>query len=145
MCVTDPNIGWKKHQFTHGDIFIDLEAKRAHSDVFTDVLMEHYRRVVVEGFDPDKIDVVDYTGPGVEPNLFLRAVQALAVAEHRRYAKFEPKFGGRFLPYRFGAGIAEGLWTAGHAIDKQKKGRPGVEMLERLHGTPYLTRELMRA
>jgi hypothetical protein len=80
----------------------------------------------------------------VSPLLFLQAVQCLAVAEHRRYARFEPQWGGRYLPFRFGAGIEEGLWTAAQAIDKQKKGRPGVEMLERQFGVPFMTKELMR-
>lgn len=144
VCVDDENMDWIEHQFTHTDIFMDLQAKHDEEPVFADVLIEHYRRVVVDGFDPEKIDVVDYEGPGIHPTTFLYAVQCLAVAEHRRYARFEPKFGGRFLPLRFGAGIVEGLWTATDAAEKQKRGRPGVEWLEKDFGVPTLTKELMK-
>jgi hypothetical protein len=107
--------------------------------------MPHYLEVV-KGADPEA-----YFQEGrpslvigaIKPYTFLCAVQALAVAEHRRYAKFEPQFGGRFLPFRFAAGIDEGLWTAEAAIMSQKKGRPGVEFLERENGVPKLTQELM--
>lgn len=150
VMVTDDTVGWKKHQFTHGDIFMDLERRPLSSIIRSSDLMESYLRVVKHGADP-AIAIFPYADPSsgfgglIRPLLFLQAVQCLAVAEHRRYAKYEKQYGGRFLPFRFGAGIEEGLWTAAQAIDKQKKGRPGVEWLERQHGMPFLTQELMRA
>jgi hypothetical protein len=143
VMVTDPGKGWKKHQFTHGDIFMDLEAKRLADPDSTDFMLTQYANIVVNGDDPDKIAVGENTLSGVHPNLFFYAVQCLAVAEHRRFARYEAKFGGRFLPLRFSAGIVEGLWTAGQAIEKQKRGRPGVEWLEKDYGTPFLTQVLM--
>lgn len=147
VMVTDPTIGWKEHQFTHGDIFMDLEHRPFSSALRSDDLMKMYLGVVHLGIDPGLYGMATGTsglGGIMRPMLFLQAVQCLAVAEHRRYARFEKQFGGRYLPFRFGAGIEEGLWTAAQAIEKQKKGRPGVEMLERLHGVPFLTQELMR-
>lgn len=149
VMVTDTTVGWNKHQFTHGDIFNDLERRPFSSSMRSTDLMWAYLRVVKYGMDPG-VDIIVASDPSsgfgglVRPLLFLQAVQCLAVAEHRRYARYENQFGGRYLPFRFGAGIEEGLWTAGQAIEKQKKGRPGVEHLERLHGVPFLTKELMR-
>jgi hypothetical protein len=69
-------------------------------------------------------------------------LQCLAVAEHRRYARYEAKMGGRFLPARFAAGIVYGHWTAEDAKLVVRKGRPGVEMLERLNGAPPTLQEI---
>lgn len=125
---------WEFHQFTHTDIF---QVVADHPD--PQHLMTNYL-LVVQGADPEKLEGVDhYSWTGV----LLKAMQCLAVAEHRRYARYENKFGGRFLPFRFAAGIAEGLWTAADAAEKQKKGRPGVEWLEKDFGVPTLTKELM--
>lgn len=144
VMVDDETMDWTQHQFTHTDLFIDLQVKTEYPGL-SNILMEHYLAVVSEGFDPDKTDAeVMEPLPGIHPQTFLYAVQCLAVAEHRRYARFESKFGGRFLPFRFGAGIVEGLWTATDAAEKQKRGRPGVEWLEKDFGMPTLTKELMR-
>ena len=142
VMVTDPIYPVVDHQFTHTDIFKDVELRKFSSayNNFTDFYLE-----VINGADPD-LCPFDSTGiGGVMDNLtFFRAAQCLAVAEHRRYEKYEAKFGGRYLPFRFAAGIYEGLWEAADAANMQRKGRPGVEMLEKLHGTPTLTKELMK-
>lgn len=144
VCVDDEDMDWTEHQFTHTDLFQDLQNKFDNLPGKTNILMEEYIKIVFDGIDPDKIDAERVEGlPGIHPETFLYAVQCLAVAEHRRYARFESKFGGRYLPFRFGAGIVEGLWTATDAAEKQKKGRPGVEWLEKDHGVPVLTKELM--
>jgi hypothetical protein len=143
VCVDDENLDWVEHQFTHTDLFVDLENKRDNKDSF--FLMSQYLNIVHTGHDPEKISVgEEHDLPGLHPQTFFYTVQCLAIAEHRRYAKFEPKFGGRYLPFRFGAGIVEGLWSAADAIDKQKRGRPGVEWLEKDFGTPILTKELIK-
>lgn len=142
VCVTDKNLKWNKHQFTHDDIFKDIGLKTESDPVSTQQLMIDYKALIAE--NAMMLEWVQSTIPGIEPGLFLKAVQCLAVAEHRRYKRFENKFGGRFLPFRFSAGIAEGLWTAQDAIDKQRRGRPGVEELEKIHGLPALTKELMK-
>lgn len=144
VMIDDETMDWTRHQFTHTDLFMDLETKRTLLPGKSHRLMEYYLEVVLNGFDPDKALTDDLDGlPGVHPQTFLYGVQCLAVAEHRRYAKFEAKFGGRYLPFRFGAGIIEGLWTAADAAEKQKRGRPGCEWLEKDFGTPTLTKELM--
>ena len=153
VMVTDSKVKWRNHQFTHGDIFNDLELKITdgsyaelmgydHIDLADDFILAY--KAVIEGSDPrfHVYPKFDYLA-GLRAGPFLRGVQALAVAEHRRYAQHEAKFGGRYLPFRFSAGIVERRWTAGQAIDKQKKGRLGVEMLEREFGLPFLTQELM--
>lgn len=144
VCVDDEVMDWTAHQFTHTDLFMDLSVKAAELPGKANILMEHYLEIVFNGFDPEKAVIEHLEGlPGIHPQTFLYAVQCLAVAEHRRYAKFEPQFGGRYLPFRFGAGIVEGLWTAGQAAEKQRRGRPGVEWLEKDYGLPILTKELI--
>lgn len=144
VCVDDESLDWTSHQFTHKDIFDDVQHKRNKCPEYLGSLMDAYYEVVL-GADPEKFlagDPSNYVG--LHPHTFLFAVQALSVAEHRRFGRFESQFGGRFLPLRFAAGIAEGLWTAELAASKQKYGRPAVERFEKQHGTPQLTKELMQ-
>jgi hypothetical protein len=143
VCVTDTNMQWQEHQFTHSDLFGDLDLKtRTEIDPARGLLAMYYE--VLLGEDPDIMRVPGGDRlPGIDYVTFLRAVQCLAVAEHRRYHQHEAKFGGRYLPFRFGAGIVEGLWTPLEASSKEKYGRPGVEQLERQKGTPSLTKKLM--
>lgn len=147
VCVDDETLDWTEHQFTHSDLFMDLQTKfdaGPHLKQEPYRFMEHYLAVVKHGADPEKIDTEKFEHlPGLHPQTFFYAVQCLAVAEHRRYARFESKFGGRFLPFRFGAGIMAGLWTAADAAEKQKRGRPGVEWLEKDFGVSDLTKDLM--
>lgn len=154
VMVTCDHKKWRNHQFTHGDLFKDLEIKATQSPyqdlVLKDAreiaaeLMRSYLRVVRDGVRPASVLSIDFDYlHGLRGGTFLRAVQCLAVAEHRRYARYESAWGGRFLPLRFSAGIVEGLWTAADAIERQKRGRPGVEWLERDFGTPVITKELM--
>lgn len=145
VMVTEPRVGWKKHQFKHDDIFNDIELKYTFDPKLPtelDLLMRNYLEVITVGTDP-KDQVMPVSLPGIDAAVFLHAVQCLAVAEHRRYHMHEGKFGGRFLPFRFAAGIAEGLWTANDAIQKQRFGRPAVERLEKTHGIPTLSKTLM--
>jgi len=145
VMVDDETKDWTRHQFTHDDIFRDIERKRSEHPDNIDLILKNYFNIVSKGADPQKIEVDDnvrYT-KSIHPATLYFALQCLAVAEHRRYSKFESKFGGRYLPFRFTTGIGEGLWTAADAIGKQKFGRPGVEQLEREFGLPVLTKELM--
>jgi hypothetical protein len=144
VAVTDKGMKWRNHQFTHTDIFADVEVKADMNPEHMGFFMNQYLNVIAAGDDPTKINLGDgLSMSGIDFNTFLYAAQCLAVAEHRRYHMHEPKFGGRFLPFRFAAGIAEGLWTATDAVDKQKRGRIGVEWLEKDHGLPTLTKQLM--
>lgn len=144
VMVSDRNMGWRLHQFKHDDIFMDLEQKSTKSEDAARKLVRYYGAVVL-GASPLEFDgsLEALITTGINPYNFLRATQCLAVAEHRRYAKFEQKFGGRYLPLRFAAGIVEQRWTAAEAISLQRKGRPGVEMLEKANGKPAVTRKLM--
>lgn len=142
VMVSDPVFPRADHQFKHSDIFVDVMTKRDDKDI--SFFMNAYLSVVADGDDPLGYFPGDnHTLPGMEFRTFMCAAQCLAVAEHRRYARFEKQYGGRFLPFRFAAGIAEGLWTATDAAAMERRGRPGVEILERKHGTPYLTKELL--
>lgn len=153
VMVTDKKKKWRNHQFKHSDIFSDIELKITDTNyaklmqkdvsVIMPLFMESYLAVIT-GADPSQHVRTDFDYlAGLSGGPFLRAVQCLAVAEHRRYAQHEAKFGGRFLPFRFAAGIAEGLWTADAGSEVQKYGRPAVERLEKKNGVPALTQKLM--
>ena len=142
VMVTDPVFKSVDHQFTHTDLFKDVE-KRSSSEYEGDKYIMGNYLSIVQGSDPNDCHMPPCKVGSMSQETFYYAVQCLAVAEHRRYAKYESKFGGRFLPFRFAAGIAQGLWSAADAANLQKKGRPGVEILERQYGVPTLTKELM--
>lgn len=135
--VSCKSIGWNRHSFTHQDIFNDIQKKYIAEPTAADRLMDDYARVVF-GEDPLSIPwgTVDEWAGSLEPRIFLCAAQCLAVAEHRRYARFESKGGGRYLPARMSSGIVEGLWTAEDANQWQRKGRPGLDALIKFHGAP---------
>lgn len=137
VMVTDPTFDRVEHQFTHTDIFKDVELKK------NDILMDHYYSTIHHNIDISPGTGGWFQPVGIDPNVFLQAVQCLAVAEHRRYKQYEKKLGGKYLPFRFAAGISEGLWAAADAASMQKKGRPGVEILEKIHGLPNVTQKLM--
>jgi hypothetical protein len=142
--ITDDTTSWESKQFTHQHIFDDFQDKADLHEQAAKDLMQHYARVVLEGVDVDRLIVFtpeEWQGT-INPAILLSALQCLAVAEHRRYARYEAKMGGRFLPARFAAGIVYGQWTADDAKLVVRKGRPGVEMLERLHGKPPTLQEL---
>lgn len=143
VIVSDDTAGWKSRQFKHDCIFIDFENKRNSNAILTNELLIDYIGVVADGFDPEDYNYGGIPLPGVEPERLLAAMQCLAVAEHRRYQRFQSRGGGRFLPVRFTAGIVEGKWTAAEAIAQQKRGRPGVEQLESQFGIPSATKSLL--
>lgn len=140
ICVTDISVGWKDHRFSHVDIFKDVEAKLEDDADATNKLMQQYLDLILG----QRLEFENIVLSGMRSTVLLSACQVLAVIEHRRYAHYENKFGGRFLPFRFAAGIAEGLWTAADATQIQRRGRPGVEQLERQKGLPEFTKELMK-
>jgi hypothetical protein len=141
VLIDDDNMDYTAYAFSHTDLFKDLESKLKENGGDTYVLLKSYKAVVL-GADPNKVEAPAFKS-GINSLTFLYAVQALAVCEHRRYAVHESKWGGRYLPLRFAAGIVEGLWTAIDAADKQKYGKPGVQQLERMYGMPDLTKKLM--
>jgi hypothetical protein len=145
VMVTDAGMKWKNHQFKHSDIFDDIQVKYDHDPTLPtelDLLMRNYMSVLADDEAIENL-VIPVTLPGISTKTFLYAVQCLAVAEHRRYYMHENKYGGRFLPFRFVAGIAEGLWTAAEGGTVQKYGRPAVERLEKDNGVPVLTQKLL--
>lgn len=145
VMVDDTNLGWIKHQFTHDDLFNDMQAKATHdkTDVgnYATILMEDYAKVVL-GADPEEIRWGRAELPGLHPQTFLYTVQCLAVAEHRRYHQHERRGGGRFLPARFTSGIVEGLWTADDCKRVQRRGRIGLDFLIKEKGKPTDLKEL---
>lgn len=142
VIINDP-IFRSDHQFKHNDLFNDLNDKYDSGQDLS-AFMELYMRVVAGDADPLTWPETDQNlMVGMDPTTFLCGSQCLAVAEHRRYAKYETAYGGRYLPVRFSAGITEGKWTANDAAKLERKGRPGVEQLERQYGRPVLTEDLM--
>lgn len=146
VVVTSEAKGWANHPFTHVDLFSDLEEKSRNDELLALSLVGLYRNVVdhrdTDVFTYEPITIVLDTMGGLETLIFLQAVQCLAVAEHRRYFQHEAKFGGRYLPLRFACGIVEKKWTAADAANLVRRGRPGVEILERANGMPSITKSL---
>lgn len=142
VMVSDTETGWINHQFTHDDLFLDIETKAASAPGLASWLMNSYAKVIFGDEATDAFWTSRGELPGIHPQTFLYAVQCLGVAEHRRYAKFETKGGGRFLPARFASGIVEGRWTAADCKAVQRRGRPGVEWLEAQYGKPTPLKEL---
>jgi hypothetical protein len=136
--ITDDSTSWEQKQFTHQDIFEDFQDKTEVDAEVAEELMGIYANVVL-GADPD--DFFIPTSPLWDGTVMswtlIPALQCLAVAEHRRYARYEAKMGGRFLPARFVAGIVYGQWTAEQAKSRVRMGRPGVEWLEKEAGVSY--------
>jgi hypothetical protein len=93
VMVSDDQLGWINHQFTHDDLFIDIERKARSHQRMGLALMDAYAKVVVKGVDPDDFEfkrTVKWQGT-LHPQTFLYAVQALAIAEHRRYFQHEKR------------------------------------------------------
>lgn len=152
VMVTSKELGWEKHQFTHGDLWDDIEYKLSTDKIGATFLMKDYAKVV-RGGDPSARgwdfqrggydgDDVDPWTKSLHPQTFLYAVQCLAVAEHRRYHEHERYGGGRYLPARFSAGIVEGKWTSKEAKEYQYRGRQGLENLIKLKGRPKPLKQL---
>jgi hypothetical protein len=144
VMVDDVNKGWVKHQFTHGDLWHDLEKKKDADKDNAVLLMKDYASVV-RGADPESTswdfenglvseDLEDVWEHTLLPQTFLYAVQCLAVAEHRRYWQHESRAGGKWLPLRFSFGIVMGAWTAKDCERVQRRGRIGIETLEKETG-----------
>ncbi len=134
--VTDPEMNWVNHQFTHDDIFKDVQEKTNAPKFPSEGFMAAYAAIVMGGQDPERHRFMKLDCPGIDPNLFLRAAQCLAVAEHRRYHAHERNGGGRYLPARFSAGIVQGIWTADDVKAYQRRGRQGLENLIKEKGRP---------
>lgn len=142
VMVDDTNLGWVKHQFTHDDLFNDIEQKRQENPVAARNLMQFYAKTILGGYDPEGLAWPDRTFlKSIHHKTFLYAVQCLGVAEHRRYGQHEKRGGGRFLPARFSSGIVEGLWTAADCKAVQRRGRIGLDNLIAEHGKPRTLKE----
>jgi hypothetical protein len=138
VMVDDDEKGWVKHQFTHGDLWDDLEEKMAYDPQDAVLLMKDYASVVRGSEIPTHwlVKPGDTFHGSLHVMTFLYAVQCLAVAEHRRYWPHECQGGGRYLPARFSMGIIEGKWTAADAKQYQYRGRQGLENLIKEKGRP---------
>lgn len=142
--VTCKDAGWEWKQFTHTDIFNDIQAKTDFDSKFMqDTGIRDIARVVSGGgiassvlYSPDNL-------PGVRYRTLLEANQCLAVAEHRRYHKYESGGGGRFLPLRFAVGIVHGYWNASDASRVQRRGIHGYRELTKEFGSPPTVRALL--
>ena len=123
----------------HKDFFRDVEMKSEFDQAWLveDILPWYLRTITSDESDvheptwaygeqdawPDGKNWVDVLG--YHSITLVRTLQLIAVAEHRRYAKYEPE-GGRFLLPRFLIGIACGGWTSDEANYHLKQGKPGL-------------------
>lgn len=134
--------GWKWKQFTHTDIFKDIQEKTDFNEGWMRTTGIRQIAAVVNGSDipfnlPMRI-------PGVGWNTLLEASQCLAVAEHRRYHQYESGGGGRFLPLRFAVGIVYGHWDESDASRVQRRGIHGYRELTKEFGSPPTVKALLK-
>lgn len=131
----------------HKDYFRDIERKSDIDQSWTvGDLIPWYLEAISD--TPSKLDIpetlvsepeawpddLNWTNElGYQTPVIVRTLQLIAVAEHRRYAKYEPE-GGRFLLPRFLIGIACGCWTADEANYYLKVGKPGLDKLRSERG-----------
>lgn len=80
---------------------------------------------------------------GISPRKFLRTMLAIMVAEHRRYARYEP-VGGRNLVLRFLLGIIYECWTAEEAMLMSKQGKRGLQSLRAKHQSEPTFNEVLK-
>lgn len=137
---------WDWHQFTHTDIFKDVESKTS----VDPALMQQkvapvLSDIVLNGVDPTTQDESFslYELPGLFLPTLFETTQLLAVAEHRRYFMYEKNGGGRFLPLRFAVGIMYGYWTAAEATKVQRRGSHGLRELYKAHGAPPTIKRIL--
>lgn len=138
VMVDDEEMGWVLHQFTHDDLFFDIERKVLASRTTAEKLLSAYAKIVVHGVSPGTFNfkqIKSWTGT-LHPQTFLYAVQCLSICEYRRHGHHERRGGGRKLPLRFSSGIVEGLWTAQEASGVQRRGRVGLDNLMKTNGKP---------
>lgn len=134
---------WNWKQFTHTDIFNDIQLK---TDFAPDWMREWFAPRLAQVVDGTSIPMVFPVKrmPGVEVSTLLEASQCLAIAEHRRYHKYEAGGGGRYLPLRFTMGIIYGHWNASDASRVQRRGIHGYRQLTKEFGNPPTVRKLIK-
>lgn len=142
--VNCDNAGWNWKQFTHGDIFKDVELKTTYNSNFMQSWFAPNLCQIVLGESIPTVPADEGKLPGVRTATLLEASQALAVAEHRRYHQYEANGGGRFLPVRFTLGIIFGYWTATEAAKVQRRGAHGLRELTKEFGNPPTVKRLAK-
>lgn len=139
--------GWKWKQFRHDHLFKDIELKlEDYGKFMRDEFAPALARVVYSKTDP-RLEllgsIVPVEVPGLSPEATLFASQALALAEHRRYKRFESRGGGRLLPARFAVGVIFKTWPSEAAAGVMYQGLPGLESLIAQYGKPPTLKELV--
>lgn len=133
--VTSQQVHWHRRPFRHTELFEDVQRRYDHDPAAAQALVQAYFQVV-QGQDPDHFSPLASAPDCLPPTVFLQAVQCLALAEERRYSDFSRRGGGRWLPWRFGHGIAHGHFTAAQAEAVEKSGLQGIGKLEGERGMP---------
>lgn len=136
---------WDWKRFTHSDIFEDVQKKcDSNAHIMQTRVATEIANVVLGESIPDTLNFNTLRLPGLKYRTLLQANQALAVAEHRRYHKYEQGGGGRFLPLRFSVGIIFGHWNASDASRVQRRGIHGYRELTKEFGSPPTVRALSK-
>ncbi len=147
IIVHEPKAGWKWHKFTHVDLFNDIQEKVKWNTNFMQEQFAPALANVVYGKESPRAQGFFYdfrNVPGISVQPLLYASQALALAEHRRYAKYEAAGGGRFLPARYALGIIFGKWSALDAANFALQGSVGIKILESKYGKPPILKDLIK-
>lgn len=117
------------HQFTHHDLFKDVEAKyQADPDYVLNWLI-HVLGVVKGTSAPRQLSVGPSYLPGIHIDALTHSIQALTVCEYRRFPQGDVRGGGRYLPINFMLAILGGFLTMEEAEKGMRRGWPTLRDL----------------
>lgn len=123
--ITSHKGGWQAHPFTHHDLLSDIESKGQGPEDPGTVLLSRMLVRVVRDDQTSRLTTTEMnslvTRPGIHVAALSSATQLLSIAEHRRYARYEPE-SGRYLPVRLALGVLLTGWPVPNH-DRLKTGR----------------------
>lgn len=146
VVVFSRSAGWEKGKMVqHQQVFKDVEEK-CRRDEHRDFMEARFLPVLYwamgygDAYPPHSLkSEAPADLPGLEIDALLASSQALALAEYRRFRKYEARGGGRQLPARLIAGIIERRWNA---LECAAARGNGLRHLNLLHAERGQTRSI---
>lgn len=122
---------WNRHhQFTHGDLFKDVESKHRADPEWTQPWLEDVLPMVDGKVHPARLRPLASELPGIHVDALTASLLPLVVCEFRRFPQGDVRGGGRYLPINYMLAILQGYWTPDEASKLMRKGFPSLRDLE---------------